>query len=112
MQQESEIGPINNRDQKKVLYHLKLADVLLIFLPMAFVAISLILLTLSCGADMLCAGVAVGSVILIALFCLIYGGIALTFSLLTRRNISFRVALAATLVSIAGGLIVLINMEP
>jgi hypothetical protein len=109
MHQQSEIPSINDRVQKKVFYHLKLADILLIGLPMAVVAVSLILLTLSCGADMLCAGVAVGSLILIFLFCGVYGTLAVILSFITLRNITFRISLAGSLLAIAGGIAVLLR---
>lgn len=90
-------------ERKIVFHHLKLADILLVIVPMVLVTGSLVILTLNCRADMLCAGVALGSFILAFLFCALYGGIALVLSLLTHQNVSFRMGLFGSLLAMIGG---------
>jgi len=111
MKQGSENRAIQDSERKRVFHHLKLADLLLIVLPMAFVVLSLLVLTLSIKDDSLMMGpaIAVASIILSVLFCAVYGSLSLILSLLTRRNITFRVSLAGSLLSMAGAVILLLR---
>lgn len=95
----------------KVFHHLKLIDLLLILTPMAFVMISLMVLTLSTKDDsmMLGPGVAVASIILSFIFCAVYGSLCLILSLLTRRNITFRLGLVGSLLLMVGGVVLLLG---
>lgn len=93
-------------EQKRVFHHLKLVDFLLILTPMAFVVTSLLILTLTTKDDVMMMGpaMAIASIILSALFCAVYGSFSLILSLLTSRNITFRLGLAGSLILMAGAI--------
>jgi hypothetical protein len=112
MRQEFNIHDDNQPKQGRVFHHLKTTDYFMIVGPMTVVVITLFIWTVTTPDDSMMLGpaVALASVILIFLFCFVYGGLALILSLLTRRNISFRVGLAIVLISIVGGVAMLFTM--
>jgi hypothetical protein len=80
MKQNIKTDAGHDLNQQKVFHHLRLADILLIVLPMALVIITLLVFTVTCGSDLMCVGVALASFIIAFLFCVIYGALSLILS--------------------------------
>lgn len=79
-------------DPERVIRHLRLTDVLLVFLPMATV-ITTIGIRASKVTGMLSEAIIVCALTVGLIICIIYGTIAFVLSLVTRRNLTFRIIL-------------------
>ena len=100
MKLESNI--VGNYHQQRVIQHLQLTDVLLIFLPMLLVVASIGIKSFATVTGILSEAIIVCAVIVSFILSFIYGVIAFVLSLLTRRNITFRIFLVGFLLLVAG----------
>ena len=104
MDQESKIERLG--DQAKVIKHLQRADWLFIILPMILSGVLLIIVPLVWSAIERASGkpteiggfnfdglIIIAGIIFCSIFCVCYGVLAFILSLLTRRNITFRILL-------------------
>lgn len=93
--------------ERKVIYHLHRADYLLIALPTALAAVLLIVFpivwsviarasdnTTDIGGFNFDGLIIIAGIILFSIYCIGYGFLAFALSVLTRRNITFRILLA------------------
>jgi len=100
-----EFHPGNGHDQKlkKVFHHLKLADILLIVMPMIFATVVMVIAAINAPDSSI---IPRGALILMEIaadvvFCAFYGSLALILSHVTQRNIDFRLCLVGVLSAVA-----------
>ena len=99
-------GESKNKE-RKVIYHLHRADYLLIAVPTALAAVLLIVFPIAWSVIARAGGSAtdiggfnfdglliIAGIILFAIYCIGYGFLAFALSMLTRRNVTFRILLA------------------
>ena len=86
-----------NQNRQRVIKHLNTVDVLLIVLPMTSAIILGFVAAFTTPDSSVTMFPGLGFIIFGFLFCGAYGFLALVFSLLTRRNKTFRLLLAGVL---------------
>jgi len=95
MKRELSIG--GRYSQKRVIEHLQLTDVLLIFLPMILVVLLIGINSFIKVAGIFSEAIIICAILVSFILSFIYGVIAFILSLVTRRNITFRIFLGVFL---------------